>query len=177
MRNLSYENEFCTKFHFHKNGFALRLALKQRHIGTRKWSILVAPKWHVLKLLLKGECAKFKFWSYFNSRRSENNIGLTWQLCSFSKPVKCTAWDQCSTTSPLLLPGTFYIHNIKCPYINALSNWLLLCEKIQVFNNINQFCPWYRKLMLFSAHLFPEPFMQDYTIKRCSIKLKNRKRK
>ena len=43
MRNLSYENEFCMQFHFHanqshfhKNGFALRLALKQRHKGTRK---------------------------------------------------------------------------------------------------------------------------------------------
>ena len=42
--NLSYENEFCMQFHFHanqshfhKNGFALRLALKQRHKGTRKW--------------------------------------------------------------------------------------------------------------------------------------------
>ena len=46
MRNLSYENEFCMQFHFHanqshfhKNGFALRLALKQRHMGTRKWPI------------------------------------------------------------------------------------------------------------------------------------------
>ena len=46
--NLSYENEFCTQFlfhanksHFHKNGFALRLALKQRHKGTRKWPIAV----------------------------------------------------------------------------------------------------------------------------------------
>ena len=44
MRNLSYENEFRIQFHFHanqshfhKNGFALRLALKQRHKGTRKW--------------------------------------------------------------------------------------------------------------------------------------------
>ena len=44
--NLSYENEFCTQFHFHanqshfhKNGFALRLTLKQRHKGTRKWPI------------------------------------------------------------------------------------------------------------------------------------------
>ena len=26
--------------HFHKNGFALRLALKQRHKGTRKWPIV-----------------------------------------------------------------------------------------------------------------------------------------
>ena len=25
--------------HFHKNGFALRLALKHRHKGTRKWPI------------------------------------------------------------------------------------------------------------------------------------------
>ena len=46
MRNLSYENEFCMQFHFyanqshfHKNDFALRLALKQRHKGTRKWPI------------------------------------------------------------------------------------------------------------------------------------------
>ena len=46
MRNLSYENEFCMQFHshanqnhFHNNSFALRLALKQRHKGTRKWPI------------------------------------------------------------------------------------------------------------------------------------------
>ena len=54
MGNLSYENEFCMQFHFHanqshfhKNGFALRLALsivnstalKQRLKGTRKWPI------------------------------------------------------------------------------------------------------------------------------------------
>ena len=26
--------------HFHKNGFALRLALKQTHKGTRKWPIM-----------------------------------------------------------------------------------------------------------------------------------------
>ena len=44
MRNLS--NEFCMQFHFHanqsyfhKNGFAVRLALKQSHKGTRKWPI------------------------------------------------------------------------------------------------------------------------------------------
>ena len=52
MRNLSYENEFCMQFHFHenrshfhKNGFALRLALKQRHLGTRKWPIVVMISW------------------------------------------------------------------------------------------------------------------------------------
>ena len=44
--NLSYENEFCMQFHFHanqshfhKNDFALRLALKQSHKATRKWPI------------------------------------------------------------------------------------------------------------------------------------------
>ena len=48
MRNLSYENEFsmqvsfhANQSHFHKNGFALRLALKQRHKGTRKWPIVI----------------------------------------------------------------------------------------------------------------------------------------
>ena len=46
MQNHSYENEFdlhenetVCRTHFHKNGFALRLALKQRHKGTRKWPI------------------------------------------------------------------------------------------------------------------------------------------
>ena len=29
----------CISSHFHKHGFALRLALKQRHKGTRKWPI------------------------------------------------------------------------------------------------------------------------------------------
>ena len=51
MRNLSYENEFCMQFHsnanqsrFHKNGFVLRLAVKQRHKGARKWPIADAKK-------------------------------------------------------------------------------------------------------------------------------------
>ena len=45
MRKLSYEDEFCMQFHFHanqshfhKNGLALRLALKQRHKGSQKWA-------------------------------------------------------------------------------------------------------------------------------------------
>ena len=44
MRKLSYKNDLCMKFHFnanqshfHINGFALRLDLKQRHKG--KWPI------------------------------------------------------------------------------------------------------------------------------------------
>ena len=30
---------YANQTHFHKNGFALRLALKQRHKGTQKWPI------------------------------------------------------------------------------------------------------------------------------------------
>ena len=48
MRNLCYENDFdlhenetTCRTNFHMKGFALRLALKQRHKGTRKWPILL----------------------------------------------------------------------------------------------------------------------------------------
>ena len=47
MRNHSYENDFdlhenetVCRTHFHMKGFALRLVMKQRHKGTRKWPIL-----------------------------------------------------------------------------------------------------------------------------------------
>ena len=58
MRNFSYENEFCMQFHFHanqshfhKNGFALRLALKQRHKRTRKWPIVVPVSFNWRQLI------------------------------------------------------------------------------------------------------------------------------
>ena len=51
MRNHSYENEFrlqvhfhANQTHFHLNGFALRLVLKQRHKGTGKGPIVTAKK-------------------------------------------------------------------------------------------------------------------------------------
>ena len=34
-----HENETACRTHFHVKGFVLRLALKQRHKRTRKWSI------------------------------------------------------------------------------------------------------------------------------------------
>ena len=33
----------ANQIHFHENGFALRLALKQRRKGTRKWPIRLEP--------------------------------------------------------------------------------------------------------------------------------------
>ena len=51
MRNYSYEtdfdlheNETACRTHFHKQGFALRLALKQRHKRTWKWPIVLQSK-------------------------------------------------------------------------------------------------------------------------------------
>ena len=38
----SHENETAFRTHFHMKGFALRLALKQRHKRTRKWPIALA---------------------------------------------------------------------------------------------------------------------------------------
>ena len=49
MQNYSFENDYdlhenenAGGAHFHKNGFALRLVLEQRHNRTRKWPILVS---------------------------------------------------------------------------------------------------------------------------------------
>ena len=58
MRSLLHENEFCVQFHFHanqshKNGFAHRLALKQRDKGARKRPIglaLCTPHYCLKKL-------------------------------------------------------------------------------------------------------------------------------
>ena len=51
MRNHSYEDDFdlhenetTCRTHFHMKGFALRLALKQRHKRTRKWPTLNTKK-------------------------------------------------------------------------------------------------------------------------------------
>ena len=47
--------------HFHKNGFALRLALKQRHKGTRKWPIIKAGQnWKKGVLIEKVRAAREK---------------------------------------------------------------------------------------------------------------------
>ena len=50
--NLSYEKDFdlhenepTGETRFHRNGFALRLVLKQRHKRTQKWPIKYTSKW------------------------------------------------------------------------------------------------------------------------------------
>ena len=91
MRNLSYENEFCTQFHFHanqshfhKNGFSLRL-LKQSYKGTWKWPIFSVNAAYVCrvihdrrKLLFVGQ---FKLMTeMFHITHSALHIGLTTTL-------------------------------------------------------------------------------------------------
>ena len=56
MRDLSYENEVYSQVrpkenqtHFHKKGFTLRLALKQRQKATWKWPIIVLCSFHTVQ--------------------------------------------------------------------------------------------------------------------------------
>ena len=87
MRNLSYENEFCMQFHFHtnqshfhKNGFALRLAVKQRHKGTRKWPIFVYEFMTLLSGNFRGGRYFWKFTVLWN---------IEWLSCSLIGCIFC----------------------------------------------------------------------------------------
>ena len=61
--------------HFHKNGFALRLALKQRHKGTRKWPITFLGHASFLVSLTRREFLK-------------PDIAVAYQsVCNKSSPV------------------------------------------------------------------------------------------
>ena len=67
MRNHSSENELRLQVHFHANqthcnlsGFALRLVLKQRHKGTRKWPILLIVSAFLMGVLKVKTLAKIK---------------------------------------------------------------------------------------------------------------------
>ena len=84
MWNLSYENEFRMQFHFHanqshfhNNSFALRLALKQRHKGTRKWPIGRSLIWITIFRVEKGKTGDL--WS-----GDQIFISSSWHLCNSS---------------------------------------------------------------------------------------------
>ena len=49
-----HENELVGETRFHMNGFALRLVLKQRQKGTRKWPIGESLGWSPV---LAGTCS------------------------------------------------------------------------------------------------------------------------
>ena len=48
--------------HFHKNGFALKLALKQRHKGTRKWPVNYNPDYRKLHFFVFPLLLHHSYW-------------------------------------------------------------------------------------------------------------------
>ena len=46
--------------HFHKNGFAPRLALKQRHKGIRKW-LIDFPEAHLFRINRSQNLGDYKY--------------------------------------------------------------------------------------------------------------------
>ena len=74
-----YENKFCMQFyfhvnqsHFHKNSFPLRLVLKQRHKGARKWPIHVGVSGYFHLTLLTGLAQLMgQIWSFIHIRKNE----------------------------------------------------------------------------------------------------------
>ena len=80
MRNLSYENELYMQFlfhanqsHFHNNGFALRLALKQRHRGTRKWPIKIPQGTFTNTGQFLAAANVYKLLEFENEKRGKNS--------------------------------------------------------------------------------------------------------
>ena len=99
MPTLSYENEFCMQFHFHanqghfhKNGFALRLALKPRLKGTRKWPIRFSDG-KSINLVLKMNVIKSKMITLMKRTRLLNLKDMFRKLlchCQFTSIRKLT---------------------------------------------------------------------------------------
>ena len=89
--------------HFHKNGFALRLALKQRHKGTRKWPI---------NPLTPGTfCKKGVFWAFWSF--------LGWILAKL--PLIQSKMHLQHNSLPFLPPAShFSIVTRACAEINIL---------------------------------------------------------
>ena len=71
--------------HFHKNGFALRLALKQRYKGTRKWpikatvtkvqSFIDSCLWRILKVHWPDKISNISLWVRTQQIPAEREIG------------------------------------------------------------------------------------------------------
>ena len=128
MRNLSYENEFCMQFHshanqshFHKNGFALRLALKQRHKGTRKWPI--------------GMFVRANFVNIYSQGMRDRSMRSGTEL---AREIKLTDWSMAGNlsnrSSGVQIPRDIctrlkrYLYSAKCSWI------IRTCIEILVWN-------------------------------------------
>ena len=134
-RNLSYENEFCMQFssranqsYFHKNGFALRLALKQRHKGTGKWKLVYAS-------LVNNEVC-------VHSRSSQDMYGQSMQVLNYLHRFSIPA----NRFSSVLLKR-LKAHNVLSakatlgPYINKTECW----ETTENVQHLQSFWWWKRQ--------------------------------
>ena len=82
--------------HFHKNGFVLRLALKQRHRGTRKWPIRqykilnIKKKYRRKKICLNSKRVKNVRTqvSYMQNINRLDRVGLSVKKVQFALVVK-----------------------------------------------------------------------------------------
>ena len=150
MRNLSYENELCMQFHFHanqshfhKNGSALRLALKQRHKGPQKWPIsgrltisflgILWVKWNTCYLYLRKVAGNFQnsVWKGFKTI----SIQMHKQEQTFTSPTHpniktCSFWSrgvQHPTSLKIMTTGcykTTQYHKIVALYRSVLFSKL-----------------------------------------------------
>ena len=114
MRNLSYENEFrlqvhfhANQTHFHENGFALTLALKQRHKGTRKWpckirdmkncsasnfTSCIAPRCHL--------CRSRHHKAVNNHRFNQSDLHTRSWYHATAASIECLQTPMCPSLSP-----------------------------------------------------------------------------
>ena len=66
------------KFHFHANqsfGFTLRLALKQRHRGTRNWPILNSSPWKLVRMSVLSYFNLLQIRELTNKDNSYKHVG------------------------------------------------------------------------------------------------------
>ena len=70
--------------HFHKNSFALRLALKQRHKGTRKWLIILCWRFIGMPRIFLNILDTY-FLKYFSCQISKNSDEWFWRSKGISE--------------------------------------------------------------------------------------------
>ena len=90
-----HENETACRTHFHMKGFALKLVLKKRDKGTRKWPIISSrrKRRHIFS------CLSFKVSSQFQLVHQK----VDKKLSKYGKTIKNLASDESSLNASLKL--------------------------------------------------------------------------
>ena len=121
MRNHSYENEFhlhvhfrANQTHFHLNGFAGRLVLKQRHRVTRKWPI------HRTRKFFKGQ----PFFNAYSTVVLNSQVKVFVMMISFTFPSYLhfyyrVIWNDCGTNAHVIRFSGNPRWRILCSYMTS----------------------------------------------------------